>query len=207
MKKVCFVLFSIVFLASCSKTTSVDAFLETSHKSDEQFIQLEKEIEGKMSQIEDDSSKSEALKFDELTNEFILYIKKVNLELLQDLDIDKNNSINNVALPESKRVNDLFFKGNAHSAKGKEFVEKMISYRIALLGFTESITLKEKINATFNTDNVLDKDGKAMGWLEHNFKDYPMIAVVAKLKMYKVDALQLESDFLNEKVSKQNESN
>lgn len=199
MKKICFILFSVLFLASCSKETSVDTFLEISHNADENFIQLEKEVAQKMSQIEDDSSKSAILKFDELTQEFILYIKRVNSQLLEDLNINKNTSINNVAFSESKRVNDLFFNGNTHSAKGKEFVEKIISYRIALLSFTESISLKDKINATFNTDNLLDKEGKEVGWLEHNFKDFPMIAVVAKLKMYKVDALQLESDFLSEK--------
>lgn len=201
MKKICFILFSVLFLASCNKETSVDAFLEISHNADENFIQLEKEVAQKMSQIEDDSSKSAILKFDELTQEFVLYIKGVNSQLLEDLNINKNTTINNVAFSESKRVNDLFFNGNTHSTKGKEFVEKIISYRIALLSFTESISLKDKINATFNTDNLLDREGKEVGWLEYNFKDFPMIAVVAKLKMYKVDALQLESDFLSEKLN------
>ncbi|HUH50969.1 MAG TPA: hypothetical protein VLZ11_02610 [Flavobacterium sp.] len=204
MKKVCFVLFTVLFLASCSKDSSVDAFLEISHTMDDNYVQLEKEIEVKISQIKDDSLKGDALKFDELTHQFILYIKEVNSQLLRDLDIDKETSINNVVLSESKRVNDLFFNGNMHSPKGKEFVEKIISYRIALLSFTESITLREKINTTLNTDNLLAKDGKEVGWLEHNFKDFPMIAVVSKLKTYKVDALQLESDFLSEKLNSQN---
>lgn len=205
MKKIFFIsLFFICFqLVSCQKDSSLDMFGILIQQNDEYCFLIEKEIKNKISQVEDDSLKSKILEFDKLTKDYIYYIEDIINRLLDNVNIDNNKVVtNNKIFSESKSVNELFFEDDKHSLKGKEFLEKISSYRTQTIELTEKNTLKGKIKFTLNTDNPLNREEKEIDWLEYHFKGFPMIAVITKLKIYKRDVLQLENEFIDDLLNK-----
>lgn len=198
MKKIFLVLLSGLFLISCKRGSDLEMYFLLNQENDDHCFLLEKEIKDKINQVENDSLKSKILVFDELTKDYISYIEDITNSLINNAIKDNNETpINDKAFSESKYVNELFFENGKHSLKGTEFLEKTNSYRNQTEQLAQSHFLKEKIKFILNTDNPLNREEKEIDWLEYHFKDFPMIAIVAKLKVYRRDVLQLESEFID----------
>lgn len=180
-------------------------FYLINQQNDEHCFLIVKEIENKISQVENDSLKSKILEFDKLTKDYVHYIEGITNKLFENVNINDNKTVtNNKVFSESKYVNELFFEGDKHSLEGKEFIEKISFYRTQILQLTENNSLKEKVYFILSAENALNREGKEIDWLEYHFKNFPMIAVITKLKVYKKDVLQLENDFIDYILNKNN---
>lgn len=102
------------------------------------------------------------------------------------------------AMDKSDYLDNLFFEGEGYKQTGKEFVDKINSYRdkmIAILGDNPKYKdLVEKIKSTFTTDKVKAKDGTMQDWLKYNFDGYPYIASLSKFSMMQSDIRSVEQE-------------
>nr|WP_314560019.1 gliding motility protein GldM [uncultured Capnocytophaga sp.] len=104
------------------------------------------------------------------------------------------------AMDKSDYTDHLFFSEGA--TKGKEFVDKINSYReevLKILGDNKAYAnIVAKVKENFNTDDRKDKDGNKVKWLSFNFEGFPYIATLAKFSMMQSDILSIQQDFFSE---------
>lgn len=183
-KTILFLIFAL-FLVSCKKDSTFDAFQKLNQEIDEQSFALKQELNGKINEIKSDSLKLIALEYDQLTKDYYDYLNQI----IQGLPVSENKS-----LSKNKEVNKFFFD----DGKGKNWVEINNIYKEKILKLTENNLLKEKIQSDLDMENAIDKNGTKVDWLEHYFRDFPAITAVAKLKSYQKDILQLENKFIDD---------
>ncbi len=192
-KTILFLIFAL-FLVSCKKDSTFDAFQKLNQEIDEQSFALKQELNGKINEIKSDSLKLIALEYDQLTKDYYDYLNQI----IQGLPVSENKS-----LSKNKEVNKFFFD----DGKGKNWVEINNIYKEKILKLTEKNLLKEKIQSDLDMENAIDKNGTKVDWLEHYFRDFPAITAVAKLKSYQKDILQLENKFIDDLLNKNNSTN
>jgi gliding motility-associated protein GldM len=129
----------------------------------------------------------------DVANDFRAYVRELNDLLIEKTGGYKDDGIE-LAGADNKSVvsNIMLLKPNF---KGKEFREKMNSYRDYLLALdivTNNEELKNIINSSLNTDDFM-KDGKMVSWEYGTFNNVPLIAVLTFLSQYQVDASTIES--------------
>ena len=115
----------------------------------------------------------------------------------KDIPVDQKDY---QAMDKSDYTDHLFFAEGA--TKGKEFVDKINTYReevLKILGTNKAYaSLAEKVKFNFSTDDRKDKDGNTVKWLAFNFEGFPYIASLAKFSMMQSDILSVQQDFFTE---------
>lgn len=187
MKKI-FLVISLL-LVSCKKDSVLDSFNSINQELDEQSSVFKEDLKNKINGIKNDSLKSVVVEYDKLTQDYYNYLD----EVISNFTVSGNENLSG-----NNEVNEIFFD----KGRGRHFLETTNTYREKIIKLTENNSLKDKIKLTLNTDNPLNREGKEMDWLEYHFKDFPMIAVITKLKTYKKDILQLENEFIDDLLNK-----
>jgi|SRR5690606_1398774 len=194
MKKIFLVISLLLVLVSCKKDSVLDAFNSINQELDEQSSVFKEDLKNKINGIKSDSLKLVVVEYDKLTQDYYNYLDKV----ISNFSVSGNENLSG-----SNEVNEVFFD----KGRGKHFLETTNTYRENILKLTENNSLKAKINFTLNTDNPLNREGKEIDWLEYHFKDFPMIAVITKLKTIQSDVLQLENEFIDDLLNKNDSTN
>ena len=95
---------------------------------------------------------------------------------------------------------DLFFKGDKESVKGKEFLDKIQNYSAQIKQIGGSAIAEDemkKIENRFETKAVKSKSaGTTIPWLEYNYHGFPLIASITKLSQLQADVKTTESDII-----------
>ncbi len=134
------------------------------------------------------------------TNEFYEFLDGVkNNDILKDFPAE--NGVLPYEAMDKSNIDEKWFAGDNYSARGKEIVGKLDSYRNSmksLLGKdTKYQSLLVKIDKMFDTQNVKDKEGVSKKYLDYHYKGFPAIASVAKLTALQNDLKTIENESYN----------
>ena len=136
---------------------------------------------------------------DQKTRDFVRYMDSFEKELLKKSKQDPTN-INYEELDKGYVLDEIFFKGEGYTEKGKEFVDKINQYRSDLLKFAEKYgdpSAVKRIKERFNTEDVKEKGGGKQKWLFYNFEEFPLIASLTNMARLENNGVQSENEILS----------
>ena len=166
----------------------------------EEFIQSKEILKTQIAEnlsseklINDEVAKS----FDSLTSEYLNYLETTHLELTSKVENPKNYDSN---LFKKNLVNDFFFDGEEYNQKGTEFISKLETYRADILELISNENLANRTRSILDTRYVQNREGKKIEHLNYFYKDMPLISVLAHMKNREKSILELENDFLKNRM-------
>ncbi|HFS67191.1 MAG TPA: gliding motility protein GldM [Flavobacteriia bacterium] len=141
------------------------------------------------------------------STEFNNYLASLKDEMLAKSEDKKNYE----AMSSSNYVDEMFFKDGKETAKGKEFVNKVTSYRedvLKLLDPKKDADLIKKVKKWFDTSP--DKHGKKgkreEPWLASRFEGFPLISSVSNISKMQTDVAATEKTYMDSSISGQRKS-
>jgi len=140
----------------------------------------------------------------ELSDGLYSYIQDIKTkveDVIGQKDIPVNQR-NYQAMDQSDFTDNYFFAEGAQAkAHASEFIEKMKTYRegvLKVLGDNPAYkALADKVSVNFNTDDVKNREGRTVKWLNFNFEGFPYVATLAKLSMMQSDILTTQQEFFD----------
>ena len=132
----------------------------------------------------------------DLSNEYYSYLEKLKDEVMSQAEDKEDYQV----MDKSDFLDGRFFKTDGLKPEGQEFLDKINSYREALVTAAgeKNQGLVEVINQRFSTgenNKVKDREGNPVNWVNYNFEGFPYIAVVTKFSQIQSDIRQTEQDF------------
>ena len=103
-------------------------------------------------------------------------------------------------MDKSDEIDNMFYKGDKESTKGKEFLEKIRGFagQLKAIGGSSIAEVEmKKIEKRFETNDVYSEKAEAkLPWLDYNYHHFPLIASVTKLTQLQADIKTTESDIM-----------
>lgn len=127
-------------------------------------------------------------------NEFFAYIADLKTKMTSDMEKDELKDYE--SMDKSEFLDKYFFAGGKITPKGKEFIDKMNSFREESLVIVKDSELSSIIKSRFSTNDVTNKEGLKIDWLKYNYEGFPLIASLTKLTQIQADIKTTEADVL-----------
>ena len=165
----------------------------TSFKNNESYSNLNIKAQDQKEKYGPLKIKSDQIK--SLSNDLNIYLDTLKAKITKDIDDLKDYE----SMDKPDVLDEYFFVGDKLSKKGKEFKDKLNSYRdsvVAVLGSADS-KLISVINKRFNTDDYKNKDGKKIDWIEYRYKGFPVVASLTNFSQIQGNIKNTESDILS----------
>lgn len=145
-----------------------------------------------------------AHKVEEATKKFYSFVETLKS------DITKGFPAENGKLPyeamDKSTIDEVWFAGDGYSAKGKEIISAIESYKkdiqTALGSEKKYSAILNEINKKFDLADVKNGEGVNVKFLDYHFKGFPAIATLAKLSAWQNDAKKGESDVISAALGK-----
>jgi gliding motility-associated protein GldM len=145
--------------------------------------------------------KEKVQKIRTLCKEFSDYIEGMKTEFTKDLVRDADGNLPFEAMDKGDMVDEKWFQGDKPSKDGQMFLDKMNNFKSQIKqigGSSVADSEMKKIEKRFSTEPVKSKNaGTTLGWLDYNFKGFPLIATVTKLSQIQADIKTTESDIIS----------
>ena len=129
-----------------------------------------------------------------MADDFFAYIADLKTQMTSD--VKKEDIKNYESMDKSGFLDQYFFAGGKITAKGKEFVDKMNKFRDESLIVLGESKLSSIVKARFSTNDVSNKEGLKINWLNYNYEGFPLIASLTKLTQIQADIKTTEADAL-----------
>jgi gliding motility-associated protein GldM len=204
----------LVFIAMLALNMSKEVlsafglFNEKFEKSNEVAVQTNQQILAALNQkaIDDSSNfagpKKIADKVTLLTQTFYDYIGGLKVTITEGVEVDEETGkLPYESMDKADAINNSWFKGDAYTEKGQEVLNAINTYRDdmkAAIGTNKKYSnIIADLDSKFNTDNVKNKDGIEIPFLDYHYRGFPGIASLTKLTAMQSDAKAAESNLLN----------
>ena len=158
------------------------------------FAELERKEQEKPEDYKEALEQSRKVR--DLSNDYYSYLEKLKDEVMSQAEDKEDYQV----MDKSDFLDGRFFKTDGLKPEGQEFLDKINSYREALVTAAgeKNQGLVEVINQRFSTgenNKVKDREGNPVNWVNYNFEGFPYIAVVTKFSQIQSDIRQTEQDF------------
>ncbi|WP_299680560.1 hypothetical protein [uncultured Dokdonia sp.] len=185
-------------LFSCNSNVSDSNSLFTYGSLNNRFnysiLTIQKQIEEIVSD-EILSNNINAKIYHDATNDYVSFLNSIEDSFTKNVDFSSNERMEK-DFANPKYVNNVLFEGNNYSSIGNNFIKKSKEYQNIILELIEDEYLLEKMNMTLNTDSVRNRKGEKLYYLNYLYKDKPLIAVLAMIRLHKHTILQYEYEHL-----------
>ncbi len=131
-------------------------------------------------------------------------IKTISSKLYSYLDNLKSKMTANIpdkkdyeVMDKTNFLDEYFFEGDNFTKKGQEFVDNINEYRkgvVHVLG--KNNKFNPIINKRFSTEDEINRDGKAIRWLDYRYKSFPLIASITNISQIQSDIKNTETDII-----------
>jgi gliding motility-associated protein GldM len=140
--------------------------------------------------------KDKASQIKNLANNFNAYLDDLKSKMTTKIDDPTDYEI----MDKGDYLDEHFFKGDIIKPDGKEFLAQMKTFRDGVADVLkdnpEMATVVKDVQAKFATDPV--KRGAGMvGWLDHNYKGFPLVASLTKMTQLQADIKTTESEVMS----------
>lgn len=144
-------------------------------------------------------AKEKTDKLRESADTFYGYLEDLKGKMTSDL----KDPTDYETMDKSKFLDQYFFQGGKITEKGKEFVDKMNAFRTEAVDALGKRELAGVVASRFNTDDVTNKEGNKLKWLNYNYEGFPLIASLTKLTQIQADIKTTESEALSALLQKE----
>lgn len=138
----------------------------------------------------------QALEIKGFSTDFYNYIENLKSEMTNGLEDKKAYE----SMDKTDFLDEYFFKGNGYTEKGKEFLEKINTYRNGVLGVLgDKSKFTPIVKERFSTDPVINsKTNKKVEWLNARYEGFPLVASLTNFTQMQADIKNTESDVITD---------
>ena len=141
--------------------------------------------------------KAKADQIDKLAHEFDVYLDDLKSRMTAKIDDPTDYEI----MDKGDYLDEHFFKGGKVDEEGQKFLDHMKSFRegvaSVLAGQNGMESVIKEVNEKFNTDEVTNRDGIKVDWLDYHYKGFPLVASLTKMTQLQSDIKTTESQVLS----------
>jgi len=133
------------------------------------------------------------------SDDYYNYIEAIKVEM--DATIDPESLTDYQVQDKTDFLDTKFFVGDKLTPEGKEFVDRMDAYKVAVkqaLGDTGYDALKSEVDSKFNTGPRENRDGIKVPFMDYSYKGFPLIASKTKMTLLQNQIKNIESDVLSQ---------
>ena len=143
-----------------------------------------------------------AQKVQKLSDEFFGYIEELKGDAAKGFEIDpETGKLPYELMAKGQGIDYGWFEKDGYSARGNEIIERFKKYRNdfkTIVGNDVKYKfLIEDIDSKFSTNDVPNKDGQPIPFLEYHFKGFPAVASLSYLSALQNDVRELEHEAYN----------
>jgi gliding motility-associated protein GldM len=137
------------------------------------------------------------------SDKFYKYIESLKQDLLREGKYQRNEKgqLPFEEMDKTDILDEAWFTGDRLTKKGQEVMAQIAEYKTSILDVLskdESYRgTAEDFKKTFNTDQVENKDGKKIDFLNYNYQGFPAIASYTKLTAMQNDVRVAQANMLN----------
>jgi len=136
-----------------------------------------------------------------LTKAFYNYIGELKSGITEGVEVnEETGKLPYEAMDKADAIDYTWFKGDGYTEKGKEVLATINKYREdvkAAIGSGKYKSIVADLESKFNTEDVKNKDGITIPFLDYHYRGFPGIASLTKLSAMQSDAKAIESSVLN----------
>jgi len=171
-------------------TKVLDDFGTMNEKFIENNSSLQKKLDSLTLQVSYTDYKESLEELNLLSEKLNNHIEYIKTQLVLTLENPSDYS----KMDETSRSDTFFFTKKGYSSEGQEFVEKVEAYRLGLkiLFGEEFPDISESVNSKLNYRDDIDN------WLEYNFKEFPLVAVLTRLSSIQTNVDEIKKELLIE---------
>lgn len=145
-----------------------------------------------------------AQKIQALSMDFNAHLEKMKSDLIADVEDPTNYE----TMDTEDAGNTYFFKGENLTENGKEFVDKINTYRTKvneILG-DDYKAITANVNKRFDTSEQVTDAGTKQPWINNRYEGFPLITTITNLTQMQADIKATENEMLTAMVQGQLES-
>ncbi|MDO7174112.1 gliding motility protein GldM [Mariniflexile sp. AS56] len=143
------------------------------------------------------SLKSKADQVGALAAKFDKYIEELKGNMVAKIEDPTDYEV----MDKGDYLDENFFKGGKLKPAGEEFLAQMEAYRngVATILADESgmQSVVKDVKEKFNTDDVVNRDGVKLSWLNYHYKGFPLVASLTKMTQLQADIKTTQSEVLS----------
>ena len=177
-------------------TKIVESNAITDTRNNESYKQLASSAADQPGQYEEKRKKVEKIRA--ISGELNNYIEGLKKASTTKFDLNEEGVYEK--MDKGEFFDELFFKGDETSPKGKEFVDKIKNFPQQIKDIGGSSIAEDEVKKIFNRFAAVPVKSKSAGttvsWLEYNYHGFPLIASIAKLSQLQADIKTSESDVI-----------
>jgi len=140
--------------------------------------------------------KAKADEIDKLAHDFDAYLEDLKGKMTAKLDDATDYEI----MDKGDYLDKNFFKGDKLKDDGNEFMNQINGFREGvakiLAGEKGMEAVIKDVNDKFST-NPVKRGAGTVGWLDHNYKGFPLVASLTKMTQIQADIKTTESEILS----------
>jgi gliding motility-associated protein GldM len=140
--------------------------------------------------------KAQAEQISTLATEFNDYLSDLKAKMSATVDNPTDYEI----MDKGDYLDEHFFIGDKLKPDGQEFMDHISKFRDGVIGILaespQFAKISEDVKKKFATDPV-KRDAGTVGWLDHNYKGFPLVASLTKMTQIQADVKTTESEVLS----------
>ncbi len=141
--------------------------------------------------------KAKAGQIDKLAHDFDAYLADLKSKMTAKIDDPTDYEI----MDKGDYLDEHFFKGGKVDEEGKKFLAHMEGFREGvakvLAGESGMESVIKEVKEKFSTDEVTNRDGIKVDWLDYHYKGFPLVASLTKMTQLQSDIKTTESQVLS----------
>ena len=140
--------------------------------------------------------KAQAEQITGLANEFNSYLSDLKAKMSATVENPEEYEV----MDRADYLDEHFFIGDKLKPEGQEFLNHIAKFRDGvaevLSGSPQYSKIAEDVKKKFATDDY-KRDAGTVGWLDHNYKGFPLVASLTKMTQLQADIKTTESEVLS----------
>jgi len=145
-----------------------------------------------------------AHKVSDASNKFYAFIGDLKAETIKGTE-PEDGKLPYEAMDKADNLDNSLFSGEGYAKRGKDVMAAIEAYKAEMksaLSDPKYSSILRQVEAAFNTEDVANKEGIKIKFLDYHFKGFPQIASLAKLSAWQSDVKKIETDVINQALGK-----
>ncbi len=141
--------------------------------------------------------KAQADNISQLATDFNNYLTELKGNMTATVDNPEDYEI----MDKSNFLDELFFIGDKLKPEGQEFLDEIAKFRDGVADVLKDNPdlqdIVRDVQKKFATDDVTNRDGNVLSWLDYHYKGFPLVASLTKMTQLQADIKTTESEVLS----------
>ncbi|WP_026711911.1 gliding motility protein GldM [Flavobacterium filum] len=139
---------------------------------------------------------------EKITKGFYEYVGNLKADVLKGTEVDESTGkLPYESMDKGDQIDELWFQGDKYTPKGDDIIKTIEKYKAdmkAALGSNKKYaSIVKEIEQKFDLQDVTNKDGIKIKFLDYHFKGFPSISSLAKLSAWQNDVKKAETNVYN----------